>query len=540
MNTLAPDQGRMTDDQLWKKSVDGDRDAFGQIVERHQALVCSLAYSACGSLSRSEDLAQETFLAAWNRLRDLREPAKLRAWLCGIVRHLAANAARRELRRGGPPESLDASDELCALAEDPAAQAVTREEAALLWQTLAALPETYREPMVLFYRQGQSVAEVARALELSEDAVRQRLTRGRAQLREELATLVEHTLTRTTPGAAFRMAVMVALPMATASTASAAVVSAKLAASDAGKGILAKIGLGVLIGPALGLTCAWIGTKAAASVARSGAERTYVLQRSRLIVAFCFVMSIGLAAVLSQAGKLYAPSALGIVLGVTVWTVALVGGILWECQRMDRVVERIRLETKTTDRDYAPILETRGKTLKLPRYYETKLRLVGLPLFAFAWGGYNADRVKSRAVCAWFAFGDIAISPLFAAGAMAIAPVAVGAITVGILSLSIFWGAALGVFALGSLAFGWWSVGCVAAGWKCALGFAAVAHNYALGFAATASEANTQTAKNWFRAQWWPDFTETMLQNAHWTLLTIAATAIACRIWKNRKAQKPA
>jgi len=48
--------------------------------------VCSLAYCATGSLTESEDLAQETFLAAWRQLAELREPSKLRPWLCGIAR----------------------------------------------------------------------------------------------------------------------------------------------------------------------------------------------------------------------------------------------------------------------------------------------------------------------------------------------------------------------------------------------------------------------------------------------------------------------
>src|SRR5262249_9468624 len=66
-----------------------------------------LAYSACGNLAGSEDLAQETFIAAWQKLGELREPARLRGWLCGIVRNLAANAIRREQRRGGKAQSLD-------------------------------------------------------------------------------------------------------------------------------------------------------------------------------------------------------------------------------------------------------------------------------------------------------------------------------------------------------------------------------------------------------------------------------------------------
>jgi RNA polymerase sigma factor (sigma-70 family) len=81
-------------------TLTGNREAFSQIVSRYQSLICSLAYSATGSLGQSEDLAQETFITAWKRLRLLREPSKLRAWLCGIARNRihsrsAAKAASR-------------------------------------------------------------------------------------------------------------------------------------------------------------------------------------------------------------------------------------------------------------------------------------------------------------------------------------------------------------------------------------------------------------------------------------------------------------
>ena len=64
------------DAELVADSLDGSRDAFRRIVERYQTLICSLAYSATGNVSRSEDMAQETFIAAWKQLRALREPAK--------------------------------------------------------------------------------------------------------------------------------------------------------------------------------------------------------------------------------------------------------------------------------------------------------------------------------------------------------------------------------------------------------------------------------------------------------------------------------
>ncbi|HZQ47312.1 MAG TPA: sigma factor, partial [Verrucomicrobiae bacterium] len=77
-----------SDAELVARSLAGDRDAFGRIVARYQNLICSLAYSAMGSLGQSEDLSQETFITAWTNLSHLAEPAKLRSWLCGIARNL--------------------------------------------------------------------------------------------------------------------------------------------------------------------------------------------------------------------------------------------------------------------------------------------------------------------------------------------------------------------------------------------------------------------------------------------------------------------
>jgi len=340
-----------SDDQLWRKSIEGDREAFGRIVERYQSLICSLAYSACGNLARSEDLAQETFIAAWQKLGELREPAKLRAWLCGIVRNLTANALRRELRRGGAAESLDGAAEPVSAEADPAAQAVTQEEAVLLWRSLAGLSETYREPMVLFYRQGQSVAEVARSLELSEEVVRQRLARGRSRLREELATVVESTLTRTQPTGAFTVAVLAALPAVTPPKAAAATLAGVATGQGAAtaKGLLAGLGKGALLGPAIGLGIGLLSSKAATSTARSPAERACILRYARRLILFCFAMSLGLALTLTQAGKGFSASPLGIVFGILAWVAVLVFTVMWVSSRMHREVLRIRAATGTND-----------------------------------------------------------------------------------------------------------------------------------------------------------------------------------------------
>ena len=202
-----------TDAELVRLSLAHDRAAFGEIVARHQSLVCALAYSATGSLSRSEDLAQETFVAAWKQLTQLREPTRLRAWLCGIARHLISNAQRCAGRDPAHlAEPLEAAPELAAAEPSPSDQAISREEEAILWRSLAQMPEGYREPLVLYYREHQSVARVAEALELSEDAVKQRLSRGRVLLQDRVLALVEATLERSNPGPTFTLGVLAALP----------------------------------------------------------------------------------------------------------------------------------------------------------------------------------------------------------------------------------------------------------------------------------------------------------------------------------------
>lgn len=238
---------KTNDARLVAESLAGDRDAFRQIVERHQTLVCSLAYCATGSLTRSEDLAQETFLAAWRQLAELREPSKLRPWLCGIARFIIG----KELRRLGrepvhAAETLEMADEFPGTEPLPSDHVISKEEEALLWHCLASVPEIYREPLVLFYREHQSIACVADALMLSEDAVKQRLARGRKLLQERALAFVEGRLQHTVPGSTFTTGVLAALPFA-AVPAKAVSLAAALKGSSTAKTIAGLAAVGAII-----------------------------------------------------------------------------------------------------------------------------------------------------------------------------------------------------------------------------------------------------------------------------------------------------
>ena len=238
----------ITDAELVARTLAGDRDAFNRIVSRYQILICSMAYSRIGHLGQSEDVAQETFITAWKHLRLLRQPEKLRGWLCGIVHNRAKQCLRNEGRLPlKDAEPLETAADLPATGALPSEQTISNEEQAILWRSLEKIPELYREPLILFYREHRSIENVAAELELSEDAVKQRLSRGRKLLQEGIEEFVEKALRCTAPTPAFSNAVLAALPLAGGPATVAS-------AGAAGKGALAaKPVLGAFLWPLAGI-----------------------------------------------------------------------------------------------------------------------------------------------------------------------------------------------------------------------------------------------------------------------------------------------
>ena len=194
-----------TDADLLAASLQGDLGAFTVIVERYQRLVCGVSYSTTGNWTLAEDVAQDTFLAAWSDLTRLRDPKRLSSWLCGIARNLSSKALRRR-RREVALESPEAHTERTALDD-----VVDRETRQLVWRSLERIPERYRETLILYYLEGRSAKGVAEALGVREATVHQRLSRGRKYLEAELSTVVESTLSRHRPKKGFAAAVIAAI-----------------------------------------------------------------------------------------------------------------------------------------------------------------------------------------------------------------------------------------------------------------------------------------------------------------------------------------
>jgi RNA polymerase sigma factor (sigma-70 family) len=291
MTTELMNVDERNDADLVAESLGGSREAFRQIVERYQTLICSLAYNATGNVSQSEDVAQDTFLAAWTDLRSLREPAKLRSWLCGIVRNRIHRSVRSEGREPVCSAAvLDETHDSPTLEALPSEQAISREEEAIMWRSLEKIPDLYREPLILFYRQHQSIEHVAVALDLSEDAVKQRLARGRKLLQEEVQVFVENTLRRTVPGHAFSGAVFAALPMVAGPAATAGLGMGAKGTVAAKSGFVAT--WLALLAPFLGIAA---GVGAQCLLIRAGTTDRKLRARKMTQVIVGWVVLIGLA-----------------------------------------------------------------------------------------------------------------------------------------------------------------------------------------------------------------------------------------------------
>jgi RNA polymerase sigma factor (sigma-70 family) len=166
------------DEALVKAAQGGSAEAFSRLVERHQQAVRAFLRRASGDWAQADDLAQETFLAAWSRIGRLKAGASVRAWLCGIGynKHLTAiRSAGRERARGAAYEA-DREVTLEAAPEDRLA----------LERAMAGLPAEQRACVALCLAAEFSHAEAAEALGMPLGTVKSHVSRGRARLLQAL------------------------------------------------------------------------------------------------------------------------------------------------------------------------------------------------------------------------------------------------------------------------------------------------------------------------------------------------------------------
>lgn len=161
----------------------GEADAFALLVERWQIPLVNLAWRYCRDRGRAEEMAQEAFLRAWRNLAQWRGDSAFSTWLFA----LAANHYRTELRR--IPAGMKSLDEIAEPPDERLSPGVLdnarRDET--IRRAVLALPEKYRDAVLLYYFHDQDVPAAARTLRIPEGTLKARLFRGRELLRSKFS-----------------------------------------------------------------------------------------------------------------------------------------------------------------------------------------------------------------------------------------------------------------------------------------------------------------------------------------------------------------
>ena len=188
-----PEWKDLGDEEVVRRVLTGDRALFEVLMRRYNQRLYRVARAILRNDGEAEDVMQQAYVEAYSHLAQFEGRAKFSTWLTKIAVHEALARVRRRVRDSPlgrrPKDKGDEEDSMSRIRSkepSPEQQASHEELRALLESAIASLPATYRSVVVLRDVEGMSTAETAECLNLREDAVKTRLHRARALLREEL------------------------------------------------------------------------------------------------------------------------------------------------------------------------------------------------------------------------------------------------------------------------------------------------------------------------------------------------------------------
>ncbi len=177
----------MNEEQVWlDKARQGDKEAFGQLIEAYQTPVYNLAYRMLNNSGEAEEAAQEAFIRAYTRLESYNPEHKFSTWMLSITSNYCIDLIRK--RRAlllSLDEPLPAHPALQSeKSKGPESQMVINEQQEMVQELLQELPEDYRQAVVLRYWYEMSYDEIAEVMNTTVSAIKSRLFRARRLLAE--------------------------------------------------------------------------------------------------------------------------------------------------------------------------------------------------------------------------------------------------------------------------------------------------------------------------------------------------------------------
>ncbi len=197
---------RMADRHLVDKCLNGDSAAFGMLVDRYKESVYALAYSRLRNFHDAEDVTQEAFTKAYQKLRTLRRWDEFHVWIYAITSNLCKDWIRAKSRR--PDREFIADHSARSLSRYPGNLRDEVDMLEMLHAAMDSLPESYQQVLTLHYLGGMDGTEIAQFLGMSPSAIWQRLSRARASLKKEILDMMSETYERNRLRAGFTFRVL--------------------------------------------------------------------------------------------------------------------------------------------------------------------------------------------------------------------------------------------------------------------------------------------------------------------------------------------
>ncbi len=176
------------DKQLMKKTARGDRQAYGELVERYQRLAWHIAYRLVKNMEDAEEIAQEAFLKIFRNAKNYRPTAKFNTYLTRVVTRLCYDhwKKHRPLSYDPQEQNFVQNDQLTAV------EGLEKQEVkSTVREAIDQLPHREKVAIILQHYEDFSYREIAQTLEITEKAVERVLARGRNRLKEKLIKLMD-------------------------------------------------------------------------------------------------------------------------------------------------------------------------------------------------------------------------------------------------------------------------------------------------------------------------------------------------------------
>jgi len=193
----------VSDEKLIEQTLSGDTNAFGALFKKYQGAVYGLAFHLTGSFSDAEDLAQESFIKAFEKLATLRQRDKFASW----IRSITTNICNDWLRRKCAPNGANIIKAISETSPTPDDDIESEELQRIVLSSINDLQKKYRLVVTLHYMAGLSTTEISEFLEIPSGTVESRLHRAKSQLRDDV-TLIESALSQQRLGPDFAQKLM--------------------------------------------------------------------------------------------------------------------------------------------------------------------------------------------------------------------------------------------------------------------------------------------------------------------------------------------